>query len=61
MTDEERKQEAAEEEIEDLNAPAETQEDVVGGLTVSCRCCGPGAAAARPLTDARAPEGVIKG
>ena len=31
MTDDERKQEGAEEEIEDLESPAETQSDVVGG------------------------------
>jgi hypothetical protein len=31
MTDEERKREGAEEEIEDLEAPAAAQEDVAGG------------------------------
>lgn len=31
MTDEERKREGAEEEIEDLEAPASAQEDVAGG------------------------------
>ncbi len=32
MTEEEREQEGSEESIEDLEAPAETQEDVAGGL-----------------------------
>jgi hypothetical protein len=32
VTDEERKDEAAEEKIEDLEAPADQQEDVAGGL-----------------------------
>ena len=31
MTDEERKDEAAEDTIEDLDAPADQQEDVAGG------------------------------
>ena len=38
MTDEERKQEGAEEEIEDLEAPAETQNDVAGGLDARKGC-----------------------
>jgi hypothetical protein len=32
MTDEERNQEGAEESIEDLEAPAESQDDVAGGI-----------------------------
>jgi hypothetical protein len=36
MTDEQRKQEAVEEEIEDLEAPAEAQGDVVGGAGLIC-------------------------
>ena len=32
MTDEERNEEGAEEEIEDLEAPVEAQDDVAGGL-----------------------------
>ncbi len=32
MTDDERKQEGADEEIEDLEPPAEAQSDVAGGL-----------------------------
>ena len=40
MTDDERKQEGADEEIEDLEAPAEAQEDVAGGLDaeLDARC-----------------------
>ncbi|HEY2600446.1 MAG TPA: hypothetical protein VGI67_02745 [Thermoleophilaceae bacterium] len=37
MTDEERRDEAAEEQIEDLDAPAEQLEDVAGGG----KLCGP--------------------
>ncbi|HEY2600445.1 MAG TPA: hypothetical protein VGI67_02740 [Thermoleophilaceae bacterium] len=37
MTDEERHEEAAEEQIEDLEAPADQQEDVAGGG----KLCGP--------------------
>jgi hypothetical protein len=38
MTDEERREEGAEEAIEDLEAPGAAQEDVVGGKTL---CLGP--------------------
>jgi hypothetical protein len=45
MTDEERQREGAEEPIEDLEAPAEAQADVVGGLgcTPSPTCGRPSA------------------
>jgi hypothetical protein len=39
MTDEERKREAAEEQIEDLEAPAEAQGDVVGGANTVINVC----------------------
>ena len=35
MTDEERKDEAAEDTIEDLDAPADPQEDVAGGAGIA--------------------------
>jgi hypothetical protein len=49
MTDEERRKEGAEEPIEDLEAPAESQDDVAGGapckglscITPSMRCALP--------------------
>jgi hypothetical protein len=38
MTDEERNDEGAEEEVEDLEAPAEAQEDVAGGACPANTC-----------------------
>ena len=38
MTEEERKEEGAEELVEDLEAPAVGQGDVVGGRLVACGC-----------------------
>jgi hypothetical protein len=40
MTDDERKKEGAEEQVEDLEAPAETQEDVAGGAGCQGGSCG---------------------
>ena len=45
MTDEERKREAADEEIEDLEAPAAEQGDVIGGKVICAKptnTCAPG-------------------
>jgi hypothetical protein len=45
MTDEERNREAADEEIEDLDAPAAAQGDVVGGRVICAKptnTCAPG-------------------
>jgi hypothetical protein len=36
MTDEQRREEGADEQIEDLDAPAESQEDVAGGKGRQC-------------------------
>jgi hypothetical protein len=38
VTDEERKREGADEEIEDLEAPAADQDDVAGGAAAGCTC-----------------------
>lgn len=40
MTDEEREQEGAEEDVEDLEAPAKQQEDVAGGAGCQGGSCG---------------------
>jgi hypothetical protein len=40
MTDEERSQEGAGEDVEDLEAPASAQEDVAGGALCGARSCG---------------------
>ena len=48
MTDEEREQEGAEEEIQDLEAPAEEQADVVGGAALTKTCIPPIYPRARP-------------
>jgi hypothetical protein len=40
MTDKERSEEGAGEEIEDLEAPASAQEDVAGGAICGAKSCG---------------------
>lgn len=39
MTEEERREEGGEEQIEDLDAPAESQADVAGGAPTQGKCC----------------------
>jgi hypothetical protein len=58
VTDRERMQEGSEEPIEDLEAPAESQSDVAGGLAADdeARCKKPSSKQCVPQTKARCDE-----